>query len=422
MPWSILDWHNKGKKKRIYFKEMAKKITCSSISIFLSALLLCSCASLVQKSSLPEESAQFELVPEEEWPLLVDDLDQKSLEFAVAESLGYLEKRPLNKKFWLGTREISNEEIFSTLSLFLKILQNNPPGNPLQDQIRTHFHLYRVALSPKTSPLLITGYYEPLLSGSRVPSPRFKYPIYRLPDDLLFIDPKKFSKNFQGQKWIGRTEGNRVVPYFTRQEIDREGRLAGKNLEILWVDDPIKLFFLHIQGSGEILLEDGSLIKLGYKGTNGHPYFAIGKELIRRGIFQPEAVSLQSIHSYLQANPQDQEGLMNLNPSYVFFRETVGGPYGNLGLPLTPGRSIAADQRIFPAAGLGWLVGEKPSFDDKGHLLSWNPFGRWVSIQDSGGAIKGPSRVDLFWGSGQEAELAAGHLRHQGSLFFLLKK
>lgn len=391
------------------------------MGILLSAFLLYSCASLVQKS-LPGESTQFELVPEEEWPLLVDDLDQKSLELALAESLGYLAKRPLDKKFLLGSREISNEEIFSTLSLFLKILQDNPPGTPLQDQIRTHFRLYRVVLSPKTSPLLITGYYEPLLSGSRAPSIRFKYPIYRLPDDLLFIDPKKFSKNFQGPRWIGRTEGNRVVPYFTRQEIDREGPLAGKNLEICWVDDPIKLFFLHIQGSGEILLDDGSLIKLGYGGTNGHPYFAIGKELIRRGIFQPEAVSLQSIYSYLRGHPQEQEGLMNLNPSYVFFRETEGGPYGNLGLPLTPGRSIAADQRFFPAAALGWLIGEKPSFDDQGYLLSWRSFGRWVSIQDSGGAIKGPSRVDLFCGSGQEAELVAGHLRHQGSLFILLKK
>lgn len=401
---------------------MMKKTACPTIIIFLSTILLCSCASLVQKPSLPEESAQFECVPLEEWPLFADDLDQKSLELAVAESLEYLGKRPLDKKFLLGTRELSNEEILSTLSLFLKILQNNPPGNPLQDQIKTHFHLYRVASSPKTSPLLITGYYEPLLMGSRLPSSRFMYPIYRLPDDILFIDPKKFSKNFQGQKWIGRAEGNRVVPYYNRQEIDSERRLAGKNLEIFWVDDPLKLFFLHIQGSGEILLEDGSLIKLAYQGTNGHPYFAIGKELIRRGIFQPEAVSLQSIYDYLQGHPQEQEGLLNLNPSYVFFRETQGGPYGNLGLPLTPGRSIAADQRFFPAAGLGWLMGEKPSFDGQGHLQSWHPFGRWVSIQDSGGAIKGPSRVDLFWGPGQEAELAAGHLRRRGSLFILLKK
>ncbi len=394
----------------------------SKIGIGLSAILLCSCSPLIREPSLVEESAHFQLVPEEEWPLFEDDLDQKGLEPAITESLGYLGKRPSDKKFSLGTGPISNEEISSSLNLFLEIIQKNPSGISLRHQLKTHFNLYRVVLNQKALPLLITGYYEPQLTGSRVPSLRFKYPVYRLPEDLLSIDPSQFSKNFQGPKWVGRVEGNRVIPYYTRQEIDQEGRLAGKNLEIIWVDDPIKLFFLHIQGSGQVCLEDGSIIKLGYRGTNGHPYFPIGRELIRKGVFQPEALSLQSIYGYLESHPLEQTALLNLNPSYVFFQEARGGPYGNLGLPLTPGRSIAADQKIFPAAGLAWLTGEKPSFDNQGHILSWTPFGRWVCIQDSGGAIKGPSRVDLFWGNGNEAELGAGHLRHQGALFILLKK
>lgn len=392
------------------------------IGILLTAFLLCSCSSLIQEPSLKEESAHFELVPEEEWPLFEEDLDQKSLEPAIAESLSYLGRRSSDKKYFLGTDQISNGEISSTLTLFLEIMQKNSSANSLRRQLKTHFNLYRVVLNQKPMPILITGYYEPQLTGSRVPSLRFKYPIYRLPDDLLLIDPSKFSKNFQSQRWIGRAEGNRVIPYYTRQEIDQEGRLAGKNLEILWVDDPLKLFFLHIQGSGQVFLEDGSIIKLRYQGTNGHPYFPVGLELIRKGIFQPETLSLQSIYGYLQSHPQEQTVLMNLNPSYVFFQEAQGGPYGNLGIPLTPGRSIAADQRIFPAAGLAWLTGEKPSFDNQGHIQSVRPFGRWVCIQDSGGAIKGPSRVDLFWGTGQEAELGAGYLRHQGALFILLKK
>ncbi len=394
----------------------------SKIGIGLSAILLCSCSSSIPGPSLMEESAHFQLVPEEEWPLFEDDLDQKNLEPAVAESLGYLGRRPSDKKFFLGTGQISTEEISSTLNLFLEILQKNLSASSLRHELKTHFNLYRLVLNQKALPLLLTGYYEPQLTGSRVPSLRFKYPIYRLPDDLLLIDPSQFSKNFQGQEWVGRAEGNRVVPYYTRQEIDQEGRLAGKNLEILWVDDPIKLFFLHIQGSGQVLLEDGSIIKLRYQGTNGHPYFPIGRELIRKGVFQPETLSLQSIYDYLESHPQEQTALMNLNPSYVFFQEAQGGPYGNLDIPLTPGRSIAVDQRIFPAAGLAWLSGKKPSFDNQGHILSWTPFGRWVCIQDSGGAIKGPSRVDLFWGNGQEAELGAGHLRHQGMLYILLKK
>ncbi len=390
--------------------------------IFLLIFLSSCCSIFIQKPSPIEEPVLFQLVPETEWPILEDDLDQQGLEQAVIQSLSYLNNRSPDKKFVLGSWEISNKDILESLTLFLEIIKNYPDTSSRLQQIKNNFNLYRTSQNEESPPLLLTGYYEPTLQGSRTPSPRFRYPVYRLPDDLLFIELEKFSKKFQGQKLIARIEGNQVIPYYSRQEIDQNGRLAGKSLEILWVDDLIKLFFMHIQGSGQVLLEDGSLIKLGFQAANGHPYYAIGRELIRKGVIKPEEMSLQAIYTYLKDHPEEQAAILNLNPSYIFFKELQEGPYGSLGLLLTPGRSVASDLKIFPPAGLGWLKGWKPVLDDQGQIRFWIPFGRWVCIQDSGGAIKGPGRLDLFWGNGKEAEIAAGHLRHQGGFYLLLKK
>jgi len=392
------------------------------IGLIFLFTFLSSCSFFIQKPSPIEEPVLFQLVSETEWPILEDDLDQQGLEQAVIQSLSYLNNRSLDKKFALGSREISNKDILESLTLFLEIIKKYPDSNSRLQQIKSNFNLYKTGQNEEPPPLLLTGYYEPTLQGSRIPSPRFRYPVYRLPDDLLFIELEKFSKKFQVQKLIARIEGNQVTPYYSRREIDQEGRLDGKNLEILWVDDLIKLFFMHIQGSGQVLLEDGSLIKLNYHAANGHPYYAIGRELIRKGVIKPEEMSLQAIYAYLKDHPEEQAAVLNLNPSYIFFQELQGGPYGSLGLPLTPGRSVAADLKIFPPAGLAWLNGWKPVLDDQDQIRFWLPFGRWVCIQDSGGAIKGPGRLDLFWGNGEEAEIAAGHLRHQGGFYLLLKK
>jgi membrane-bound lytic murein transglycosylase A len=385
-------------------------------------MLLSSCSSPIQRPSPVDEVVRLQVVPKGEWPVLSDDLDSSSLEMAVLQSLKYHKNRPRGDKLRFGSEEISRQEIVEGLRLFLDILTTDSDRASKNHRIRDAFELYRLVRDREPLPILLTGYYEPTLYGSRRPTPRFQYPVYRLPGDLLLIDPQKFSKPFEGRNWVGRLKGNRVIPYYSRQEIDQGGELAGKNLELLWVDDPLKLFFMHIQGSGQVLLDDGSLIKLGYGGTNGHPYFPIGKELVRRGLFQPGELSLQVIYDFLQKNPQEREKVMNLNRSYIFFREVPGGPYGSLGFPLTPGRSIAADFAFFPPGALAWLTGMKPNGDSPGPIQSWGPLGRWVTVQDSGGAIKGPSRVDLFWGSGPEAEMAAGHLRHPGNIFLLLKK
>ncbi len=250
----------------------------------------------------------------------------------------------------------------------------------------------------------------------------FPFPFYRKPDDLLTIDLDNFSNKYKGERLVGRLSGQKVLPYYSRREIDQEGRLAGRGLELFWTDDRLKLFFMQIQGSGRLVLEDGVSVQLQYRATNGHPYFPIGRELIRRGILRPEEVSLQRIYAYLRDHPEEQEGILNLNPSYVFFQEAQGGPYGSLNVPLTPGRSVAMDLKIFPSGGLAWLTGVKPVFSPDNQILSWVPMNRWVLVQDSGGAIKGPGRLDFFWGQGDQAEMAAGHQRHEGTIYFILKK
>ncbi|MBI5582953.1 MAG: MltA domain-containing protein [Deltaproteobacteria bacterium] len=361
-------------------------------------------------------------VPISDWPALEDDGSLDDLKQAISRSLFYLKALPAGTTVFFGAEERPAAEIKGTLDRFKDLLVREMDPDRFRQELQRHFDLYRLDLPERAEPLLVTGYYEPTLEGRRSRSDDFPFPIYERPEDLLTVNLENFSKKFKGERVLGRLFGREVVPYFTRREIDGEGRLADRGLEILWTNDRLKLFFMQIQGSGQAVLEDGTLVKLRYQGVNGHPYFPIGRELTRRGILKPEEVSLQAIYEYLKANPQEQEGILNLNPSYVFFQETQGGPYGNLNVPLTSGRSVAMDQKFFPAGGLAWLSTVKPALDSRGKINYWAAMKRWVTIQDTGGAIKGPGRLDFFWGSGAEAEMAAGHLRHGGTIYLLLKK
>ena len=392
------------------------------ILILLVFLLFsCFCRTVGPPGTSPEPCLT-ELVSEKNWPSLDDDTDRESLRQALTQSLIYLQKSSPQKTFPLGTREISGEEIRSTLALLQELLDSKPDVLSLERELKARFNLYQLVFPNRSVSLLTTGYYEATLSGSRAPSDRFPFPFYRKPEDLLTVELENFSSKYKGERLVGRLLGQKVLPYYSRREIDQEGKLAGRGLELFWTDDHLKLFFMQIQGSGRVVLEDGISVQLQYRTTNGHPYFPIGRELIRRGILRPEEVSLQRIYTYLKDHPEEQDGILNLNPSYVFFQEARGGPYGSLNVPLTPGRSVAMDLKIFPSAGLAWLTGVKPVFSPDNQILYWVPMNRWVLVQDSGGAIKGPGRLDFFWGQGDQAEMAAGHQRHGGTIYFILKK
>jgi membrane-bound lytic murein transglycosylase A len=267
---------------------------------------------------------------------------------------------------------------------------------------------------------LFTGYYEPVLHGSRRAGPRYPVPLHAAPADLLRIDLGRFNPDLAGYAIYGRIGDGEFLPYYSRAEIEH-GALAGRDLELLWVDDPIAKFFLQIQGSGQVRLDDGSVVRVGYASQNGHPYRAIGRDLIEIGALSRDEVSLQTIRAWLQAHPDDAAAIMARNRSYIFFREhpelaAEDGPLGAQGVPLTAGRSLAVDRRYIPLGVPLWLETTAPG--PAGAL----PLRRLMIAQDTGGAIKGVVRGDVFWGAGEPAEAVAGRMRSPGRYAVLLPR
>ncbi len=265
---------------------------------------------------------------------------------------------------------------------------------------------------------LLTGYYEPELAGSRRRRGSFVHPLYLAPDDRQVIDLGQFRSDLAGRKITGRVERGRFRPYWDRAEIEA-GALRGRRLEMLWVDDPVALFFLQIQGSGRVRLPDGEVVRVGYAGQNGHDYTAIGRVLIDRGELTRETVSMQSIRAWLAAHPDQAEEVMNLNRSYVFFRVLPGeSPLGAEGVELTAGRSLAVDPAFVPYGLPLWLSSSLPPTPELGRTAE-QPLERLVVAQDTGGAIRGVVRGDLFLGPGSEAEATAGRMKQPLRLWLL---
>ena len=260
---------------------------------------------------------------------------------------------------------------------------------------------------------LITGYYVPNLRGSRTQSDRYLWPVYAVPDDLLIIDLRSVYPDLANYRLRGRLEGRRVVPYYSREQLDAGDYLAGK--ELFWVDDPVELFFMQIQGSGRIQLEDGSSALVHYADQNGYPFRSIGKLLIERGEMTRDQMSMQNIKAWAQAHRDVTAKLLAENPSYVFFSElpaSVDRPYGALGVKLTAERSLAVDPRTIPLGA--------PVFLDTTWPSSSKPPRRLMFAQDTGGAIKGPVRGDFYWGMGDEPGAYAGKMMQKGRFWVLL--
>ncbi|MHC8491466.1 murein transglycosylase A [Thalassospira sp. SM2505] len=266
---------------------------------------------------------------------------------------------------------------------------------------------------------LFTGYYEPELRGSLTREGPYQTPIYLKPDDMISVDLGDFSDELKGKKLVGRLTGSNLKPYFDRAAIE-QGALSGRDLEMVWVDDAVDAFFLQIQGSGRVVLPDNSVLRIGYAATNGHPYFAIGRELIERGALTRETVSLQTIRKWLHDNPGEADGVMNTNASFVFFRplqtdpnDPTAGPLGSQGVALEPGRSLAVDRRFHAMGVPVWVETRDPMNADRS-------FNRMMIAQDTGGAIRGPVRGDIFFGPGEDAALFAGHMNRKGQKYVLL--
>jgi membrane-bound lytic murein transglycosylase A len=267
--------------------------------------------------------------------------------------------------------------------------------------------------------MLVTGYYQPELTASRRRTERFRYPLYRTPDDLVDVDLSQFCPDCRSRVGQGRVENGKVVPYYSRAEIEA-GALVDRGYEIAWLDDPVEVYFLHVQGSAVLRFDDGVHMQVSYGGSNGRPYTSIGSVLIAQGKMSRGAVSLKTLKDYLRGHPEEQAALTAANQRHIFFRTVAVGPIGSLGITLTAGRSIAADASVYPAGALMFLrvaprataasAAEKPVFS------------RFAVIQDAGSAISGASRADVFWGSGPTAEAIAGDLRNPGEMYLVLPK
>jgi membrane-bound lytic murein transglycosylase A len=268
---------------------------------------------------------------------------------------------------------------------------------------------------------LFTGYYEPELRGSRTRGGRYVVPLYGRPVDLITVDLGQFSDELKGKRIVGRAQEGALKPYPTRAEIETGALKSSGPLELVWVDDAVDAFFLHIQGSGRIVLEDGSVMRVGYAAANGRPYVAIGRELVARGALTREEATMPGIRAWLATHPDEAAAVMNKNPSFVFFRplappsSAADGPPGSEGVPLTPGRSLAVDRSFLPLGIPVWLDAEDP-------LVPGARLQRLLVAQDTGGAIRGPVRGDVFWGYGADAAERAGRMRSRGRYWILLPR
>ena len=356
------------------------------------------------------------------YPEFSDDHAYKDLGVSIEQSLDYLHRIPADREFSFGKDIFTAAHLIASHELFLNFLHKNPSRNELNRFIASNYTVYQSVGSNRKRDVLFTGYYEPTILGSLTSNEDYRFPAYATPSDLIAVNLSLFSERFTGEKIVGGYTGKTIVPYYERKEISELETFSEASEILAWVKDPVDLFFLQIQGSGRILLPDGEQINLHYHTTNGHPYRSIGKLLIDEEKIAREEMSMQKIRSYLHANPDEMNRILNHNPSYVFFKLEKEGPIGYLQVPLTAERSLALDRRIFPPAAIVYIETSRPVVDREGRIETWEAFKGFVLNQDTGGAIRGPGRADLFWGNSPYAELAAGHMQHTGTIYFLVLK
>jgi membrane-bound lytic murein transglycosylase A len=414
LPWRLAERdrvHRSSRRFRLHrARDLSRQVLNAAISTVLS-LLVCACA-----APAPPRTGTAELVPlseEECRTLLSEKAPVDGLRQATQRSVDYLQRLPAERELPAMDRRARAGD----LAAMLEALSSARDVAAWHEQICSRWRVYRAIFPPGASQLLITGYYQPELEARYRRSERFRYPLYRTPDDLVDIDLGPFCPACAGRVTQGRVHDGKLVPYHSRSEIEA-GALDGRGYEIAWLDDPVEVFFLHIQGSGRLRFEDGVVMEVSYASANGRPYTSIGRLLVERGAMSPETVSLQALKQYLRTHPDEQGTLMAANERYIFFRTVAVGPVGSLGVPLTAGRSLAADARVYPPGGLAFvrIVARGAEPGTEAPALTQ----RFALIQDAGIAITGPARLDVYWGTGDAAAALAGDMRNPGEIYLIL--
>lgn len=401
--------------------------------IILLIVFLASCA----RAPLKDPNLAFHKT--ENLPNLVDSFSPASLQDAFKKTLtAFKSSNTIPAEFHFEGRLITKDDYRLALAA---AAEEAGDLDRFHDFIRENFDFYEVYGSDAGyGDVFSTGYYEPLLKGSLRRTKEFTQPLYKLPSDMVAIDLNSFAAKKPELEWLrngiadqasknpvwkARLENGKVLPYYERKEIDPIGApspLAGRKLELAWVN-PIEAFYLQIQGSGLVDFGNGKKLRVGYAGQNGYPYFPIGKAL--KDFLPQDQISMQRIREYLEAQtPERQQEVFNLNPSYVFFKELTGESLGYSEAEITGGRTIATDQFLFPKGLLAFFEIEQPVFADATSLepASWDLKPRWVFDNDTGGAIRGGGRVDLYVGQGEEAARIAGVMKRHGKLWYVAPK
>jgi membrane-bound lytic murein transglycosylase A len=356
------------------------------------------------------------------YPLFIDNLDFQGLTVSIDNSLKYLKKVPIQRKYQYGKQIYNAAHLITSLETFKAFLQKQPSKRALNNFIKSEFIVYEAAGNDE-SQVLFTGYFEPTYQGSLKKSDVYKYPVYSIPDDLLKIDLSAFSDKYQGHKrLVARVDNSKknIIPYYSRKQINAQNDFHIKSEPVVWLKNRVDRFFLEIQGSGRIVLENQDVVQLHYAISNGNAYSSIGRYLIGKNEILKENMSMQAIRRWLELNPERIDEVLHHNDSFVFFQKEEGGPYGSLGVEVTSFRSIATDTGLFPKGALCFMQSRLPDKENFNSLKEWDKASLFVLNQDTGGAIKGPARADLFCGNGDYASFTAGHMNQYGKLFFLV--
>ncbi|MEE9258041.1 MAG: MltA domain-containing protein [Nitrospinaceae bacterium] len=366
-------------------------------------------------SSHPDdEGGRFSALPE----ILGDDMDLNSLEQVILNQLAAMPWTGNEQEIQLGELTTTRGWLRETLLSFLRLIRLDLSAEELSRRIQEDFIFYKAG-KEKNKRMLFTGYYAPVIEASPVATGEYQYPLYQKP-----LDPPDFagSMNPEARQVGFPPKTIRTWKDYTREDIDGQGILNDKNLEIAWLKDDLDRYFLHIQGSGLLKFSDGATKVVRYDGSNKYSYRGVGKVMIEDGAIPIEEGSMQGIKRYLREHPEDVRKYFFRNKRYIFFKLSDQGPHGSGGGELVGGRSIATDKSVYPAGGLGFLQLKKPVLNDKEEIVEWKSFSRFVVDQDTGSAIRGPGRGDLYFGMGHLAGVKAGQFHVRGNLYYLLKK
>lgn len=366
------------------------------------------------------------LLAESELPRFEDSFKSHAgLVKAAKKSLKYLEKQ--TGRFRIADRDYAPGILIDSIAELLVLLDKNLGPDDFNAEIRKNFDVFQSVGLDGAGKVVFSSYYQPVLEASLKKSPKYQYPLYRRPPDMVNIDLSEFDKKYNGETLVGRvTKDKTLVPYYNRDHIDSHKALAGKGNEIAWLKDKFDVLDLHIQGSGILKLAGGKEVLAQFAATSAHPYNSAAQLLVKSGAIARDEITHDKVRAYFRAHPESQDWVMGSNPRYTFFKLAPlpedGEPFGTINESLSPARSIAIDPGIIPLGAIAFFSTTSPQADKEGRLLGMFPTSRFALCMDTGGAIKGPGRVDIYAGHGPQAATTARGQWNDGQLYILIKK